>query len=280
MMGVTFGFGWTPCIGPVLGAVLTYTAVSAEGVLDGAVNLFLYAAGVGAPLLVVALLAQQGVRLLNRIKRFLPRIEKATGAVLVGMAVLMVTDSTSLLTFGVGDDASAGIGQRVVAAAKQADGSDGGAADGSKLLASVGDVGAAVADGGPACGAKATACGVAGADEPVFEPEAGWSTPTGQPTALYFFQPNCPACLEMTPIVRAMTATCAGKGMAVHRIDISQREQRSMAAQYGIRGTPTLVFVDDAGKEVSRLVGASDLGTVHDAIAVLMGQACARFTPM
>jgi len=283
VMGVTFGFGWTPCIGPVLGAVLTYTAVSADGILDGAFNLFLYALGVGAPLLVVALLAQQGVRLLDRVKRFLPRIERATGVVLVAMAVLMVTDSTSILTFGVGDDASAGIGQDVAAEARAES-----ASQTPQLVASAegsAAVGVAAATTGrptaATCAAETEACGVAGADEAVFGPDTvAGSQPMAGPTAFYFWQPNCPSCLKMAPIIRAMTATCAGEGLAVRKIDVSRRDGRPLAAQFGVRGTPTLVFVDDDGQEVSRLVGASDLETVHGSIAVLMGQACADFTRM
>lgn len=287
VMGVTFGFGWTPCIGPVLGAVLTFTAVSADSLGEGAWNLFLYAAGIGLPLLVVALLAQSGVRLLDRVKRFLPRIEKATGAVLIAMAVLMVTDSTSLLTFGVGDEASAGLGQDVAAKAVPTEGERLSAA----LAAASGD--ARLDAGAPAseeaadetCSGGGTACAIAAADDPVFSPHVSTGTdpaslPVDGPTVVYFWQPSCPSCLKMAPIIRSMTSTCAGEGLAVTKIDVSQRANRGAVTQFGVRGTPTLVFRDGQGREVSRLVGAADLDAVHEAMAVLMGQACAGFTPM
>jgi len=72
VIGFTFAFGWTPCIGPILGSILTFTAVSTNSLGAGAWLLFLYGLGLGLPLLVVALFAQQGTSWLRKLNRFLP----------------------------------------------------------------------------------------------------------------------------------------------------------------------------------------------------------------
>jgi cytochrome c-type biogenesis protein len=275
-MGLTFAFGWTPCIGPVLGAILTFTAVSADGIWDGAWNLFVYAAGIGVPLLLVAVLAQRGVGLLNRIKRFIPKIEKTTGVILVAMGVLMVTDNTTLLTFGVGEDASAELSIDLAH-----DAATPAAAAASPQIAQ-----AASAPGEPgqavACDGSAEACDIAPPSP--FEVAMSEASPAlaahvGEARALYFHQPNCPNCLKLAPIIAAMTQTCSGQGLRVEKIDVSQGPNKALAAKRGVRGTPTLVFEDADGTEVARFVGGVDLTQVHEALAVLTGERCADFTP-
>ena len=84
----------------------------------------------------------------------------------------------------------------------------------------------------------------------------------------------------MAPLIRAMTATCAGRGLAFEKFDLARREDRRIAAGKAVRGTPTLLFVDPEGQEVARLIGAVDLGTLHRATAALMGETCAGFTAL
>ena len=276
VMGLTFAFGWTPCIGPVLGAILTFTAVNATSLGDGVWNLFVYAAGIGTPLLVVALLAHRGVGLLNRVKRFIPKIEKTTGALLVAMGVLMVTDNTTLLTFGVGEDASADMSVELASG----DGSPATATAAAPTTHAAG----AKPDTATAFGAEPAkactggeVCDIAPGDEASAASAASHEVTPGR-RALYFWQPNCPSCLKLAPVIAAMSQTCSGKGLDVSKIDVSRTENKGEAARRGVRGTPTLVFVDDDGTEVARLVGAVDLAQVHDAVAVLMGDQCADFT--
>ena len=281
VMGLTFAFGWTPCIGPVLGAILTFTAVSATSAADGAWNLFVYAAGVGAPLLVVALLAQRGVGLLNRIKRFIPKIEKATGTILVVMGVLMVTDSTSVLTFGVGDDASAALSVDLAHDASVPSAS----APGPRLAAALPAASGAAYAGDPAsaCAGPGAVCDIAPASP--FEVALDEAAPTppaaiGEAHALYFHQPHCPNCLKLAPMINALSDTCAGKGLRVDRIDVSEGRNKKLAAARGVRGTPTLVFVDADGTEIARFVGGVDLAQLHDAVTLLTGDRCSDFTPL
>lgn len=92
VMGVVFAAGWTPCVGPVLGSVLSYTASATSNPWTGAAYLAIYGAGFAVPLLGTALFAEAGVRLLDRIKPHLPRIERAIGVLLVLVAASLVWD--------------------------------------------------------------------------------------------------------------------------------------------------------------------------------------------
>lgn len=286
VMGFTFAFGWTPCIGPVLGAILTYTAVSTSNLSDGAFNLLMYAAGIATPLFIVALLAQQGVGLLNKVKRFIPKFEKATGVALLAMGVLMVTDSTSLLTFGIGEDASAELSMKVAATADPSGAKNAAAvklaqADPKTATDAVhvggGPGGAAGAGEAGMCTGEGETCGIA----PAADSDGPVASLQGEGArVLYFHQPHCPNCLKLAPVINAMTATCTGKGLQVQKVDVSQGPNKRFAAKKGVRGTPTLVFVDGDGTEVARLVGAVSLDQIHDATAVLMGDQCRDFSTM
>uniref|UniRef100_UPI001F58F040 cytochrome c biogenesis protein CcdA n=3 Tax=unclassified Anaeromyxobacter TaxID=2620896 RepID=UPI001F58F040 len=95
--GGAFALGWTPCIGPVLGSVLTYTASSGASPARGALYLGTYAAGLVAPLLFAAAFAPRALRLLDRVKPHLRKVELATGALLVAVGALLATDRLMIL---------------------------------------------------------------------------------------------------------------------------------------------------------------------------------------
>lgn len=92
LVGVGFAAGWSPCIGPILAAVLGYASES-KTVSHGVFLLFIYSLGLGLPLLATAVALQYVIPLLNRIKRFLPVIEVIAGLIVIGMGVVLVTDS-------------------------------------------------------------------------------------------------------------------------------------------------------------------------------------------
>lgn len=92
IMGVVFAAGWSPCVGPVLGSVLTYTAAKTTEALVGGMYLAVYGLGFALPLLLTALFAEAGVRMLKRINPYLPKIERAIGILLVMVAVSMLAD--------------------------------------------------------------------------------------------------------------------------------------------------------------------------------------------
>jgi cytochrome c-type biogenesis protein len=75
VMGLAFAFGWTPCIGPILAAILSVAAAQAT-VAKGAGLLAIYSAGLGVPFLLAALLIEQFASLLARLKRHLASVER------------------------------------------------------------------------------------------------------------------------------------------------------------------------------------------------------------
>ena len=86
IMGIVFAAGWSPCAGPVLGSVLTYTASTTTSPWVGAGYLAVYGLGFGVPLLLVAAFAEAGTRMLKRIGPHLGRVERAMGFLLIMVA--------------------------------------------------------------------------------------------------------------------------------------------------------------------------------------------------
>ncbi|MEO5323633.1 cytochrome c biogenesis CcdA family protein [Mesorhizobium sp. CC13] len=89
-MGLAFAFGWTPCIGPVLGPILTL-AGGRETVGEGALLLGIYSLGLGIPFLVAALFSGAFMRFLSKFRVHLGKVEKVIGALLVVAGILFLT---------------------------------------------------------------------------------------------------------------------------------------------------------------------------------------------
>ena len=90
ILGLAFAFGWTPCIGPQLGAILSLAASEAS-VGRGTLLLGVYAAGLGIPFLLAALFITRAMDVMNRLKRHMKTIERAMGALLLLVGIAMVT---------------------------------------------------------------------------------------------------------------------------------------------------------------------------------------------
>lgn len=98
VMGLAFAFGWTPCIGPVLGPILTL-AGGRETVGEGAALLAAYSFGLGIPFLIAALFSGAFMRFLGRFKVHLGRVEKAMGAMLVLAGVFFLTGGVQTASY-------------------------------------------------------------------------------------------------------------------------------------------------------------------------------------
>jgi cytochrome c-type biogenesis protein len=94
VMGLAFAFGWTPCIGPILAAILSVAAAEAT-VTKGAGLLAVYSAGLGIPFLLAAFMIEQFSSLLARLKRHLASVERAMGVLMVLTGVTFLTGSMS-----------------------------------------------------------------------------------------------------------------------------------------------------------------------------------------
>ena len=96
VIGLAFAFGWTPCVGPVLAAIL-FTAASTETAGHGALLLFVYGAGMTLPFVIAAFFVGPFLRWMQGFRRHLGKIEKAMGVMLVLFGVLIATETVNII---------------------------------------------------------------------------------------------------------------------------------------------------------------------------------------
>jgi cytochrome c-type biogenesis protein len=97
LVGVTFGAGWTPCIGPVLGGILTLAATRGS-VGEGMGLLAVYSAGLAIPFLLSTVLIERFLVGFKHLRRFLPWVNRVSGALLLLLGLLMVTGTFTRLS--------------------------------------------------------------------------------------------------------------------------------------------------------------------------------------
>lgn len=100
MVGGAFAAGWTPCVGPQLGLALSLASVSGS-VAKGIGLLAAYSLGFAVPLLMCAAAVERAVPVLNRLKKWMPTFEKASGALLLVLGALLLSGRFSKLSTGV-----------------------------------------------------------------------------------------------------------------------------------------------------------------------------------
>lgn len=98
VIGLAFAFGWTPCVGPVLAAIL-FVAGSEGTAARGAMLLAIYSLGIGIPFILAALFASRFLGLAARFRKHMRKVEMAMGALLVITGLLFVTGQMSTISF-------------------------------------------------------------------------------------------------------------------------------------------------------------------------------------
>ncbi len=98
ILGLAFAFGWTPCIGPILGAILSLAAQE-DSVARGTVLMAAYAAGLGLPFILSAVFIQRAMGVMNRFKKHMRKVEIAMGVMLVFVGAMLVTGAFSRFSY-------------------------------------------------------------------------------------------------------------------------------------------------------------------------------------
>jgi cytochrome c-type biogenesis protein len=96
LVGVAFGAGWTPCIGPILGSILIYTSSSAD-LAHGLMLLLMYSLGLAVPFLVASLAINSFLTAFARFRRHLVWVSRVGGVLLVAIGLLLLTDYFTIL---------------------------------------------------------------------------------------------------------------------------------------------------------------------------------------
>jgi cytochrome c-type biogenesis protein len=98
VLGLAFGFGWTPCIGPILGVILTAAAVSESGTA-GVRLLGAYSAGLGVPFLLTAVFLHEAARRWSAMRNWGRPLMLAAGLVMIAMGVAMITGQLTVFSY-------------------------------------------------------------------------------------------------------------------------------------------------------------------------------------
>jgi cytochrome c-type biogenesis protein len=96
LTGMAFAAGWTPCVGPMLSLILG-AATQTSSALEGTTLLLTYSAGLGVPFLLTAAALDKMTRRLKTLSRYQPAIQRLSGAFLISMGLLLVTDRFQIL---------------------------------------------------------------------------------------------------------------------------------------------------------------------------------------
>ncbi|AXS40479.1 cytochrome c biogenesis CcdA family protein [Breoghania sp. L-A4] len=98
VIGLAFAFGWTPCVGPILAAIL-FVAGSEDTVFQGALLLGSYSLGIGVPFLAAAVFAGPFMRFMGKFRRHMVTVERAMGVLLIITGVAFLTGQMANLSF-------------------------------------------------------------------------------------------------------------------------------------------------------------------------------------
>lgn len=97
LLGLAFAFGWTPCIGPVLAAILTFSAVASDPTV-GVIYLSIYSLGLGIPFLLAAIFMEQFKKRVKVLSRYSRYMQLGAGIIMIIMGIAMVTGRLTLFS--------------------------------------------------------------------------------------------------------------------------------------------------------------------------------------
>jgi cytochrome c-type biogenesis protein len=239
LFGAAFGVGWTPCVGPVLGAALTYAASTSASPWVAGAQLGVYALGLSAPLIAAAFAAPTVLAWTRRLRAHTPLLQRGTGALMIFAGGILAADRLDLV-------------MPVAAADAPAAASAPGAAP------------------APCEVPGATSCAAPDSVEGAAIGEA----PTGMPRLIEFTSHHCPVCAKMDPLLRQIERACASPAGTVLRVDVDDEGGRALMARYGVRLLPTFISVDSEGNEVERIVGEQTRERLALALGEVRSSAC------
>ncbi len=98
ILGLAFAFGWSPCIGPILGMIL-FLVVDEGNVGKGIIMMATYSVGLGLPFLLSAIFITRAMGVMNKLKRHLERIERISGLLLWTIGIMMITGTFTAMAF-------------------------------------------------------------------------------------------------------------------------------------------------------------------------------------
>ena len=258
ILGFAFAFGWSPCVGPILGAVLTYTSMTTSDPVKGGLMLLVYSLGFAAPLLLLSLFIDQASKLVAGIKRYGGVIERITG----GLAILV---GLLLLTGNLGEiDSLFTSPQPVIAEQQESHPVIEKAKDNKKDKKS--------------CKGEHGLCKVSPDSQAFTLPESVPETDT--PKLIEFYSKNCPVCRSMMSVIGALRNRCMGHKIKIEQIDVSEQKNKKYISQYGIVGVPVFVFLNRKGQEAGRLLGKQPASAFDPYLTALLGEKCQAYSPL
>jgi cytochrome c-type biogenesis protein len=98
IVGISFGFGWTPCIGPILGSILAFASME-NSIYKGILLLCFYSLGLAVPFILSSLLIKKFLIFSKKTKKYLNKIKKISGTILIITGILIVTGKLQILGF-------------------------------------------------------------------------------------------------------------------------------------------------------------------------------------
>lgn len=96
LLGFTFSFGWTPCVGPVLATVLALASNQGQA-LGAAAMMLVYSAGLSVPFILIALFGHLALTRIKGLQRYLPKVQIASGVLIILMGILLMTNKLNFL---------------------------------------------------------------------------------------------------------------------------------------------------------------------------------------